>query len=226
MKRTSIALFIILSLSMVSLSFSTTYAIQQEYKARFYCYTIGECAILPEWILGPSPVEEVFIGKGIMSLCGSAAVDECPPNYPNIPHTYYVASDGVRASGKIYAEWPDHFLTIFLYSSDKTNGFFIDEGDMIDTFIVGLFPGSNEIPSISFRGIYKDSKGMHIISGKAGVLVFPVGDSAILLMGAILYKSDNTPLMTILWTPTDLNLGPPVFIHAASLFRHSVNIKL
>ena len=223
LKKKTIGILTLLLFSLVSLNLSTTLAAQQGFKARFSSYALGECAILLGGTLGPSPPKEAYMGRGIMSLSGAASVDEYPPN-PNIPHTYYVAFDGVKANGKVYAEWNDHFMNVFLYSSEKTNSFYVDEGDMSNIFTVGWFPGSTDTPSMSFKGIYKDRGGLHFISGKVGVLVFPVGPSATLLMGATFYKPNNTPLLTLLWVPSNQNLGPLGTIHASNLFKHSVNI--
>lgn len=215
-------LFLVVAVFIVSLNLSPAFASQQKYRASFFAYASGECLALPEYSLGPGQPKEAFIGRGAILLAGHADVNQYLPS-PPLFVTYYLADSGVKAHGVVSARWSGNMISALLYSSSATNGAFIDEGNMLDLFTVGIRPGEVGIPSMSFKGIYKDIMGTHTVSGKAAFLAFPVGPSSTPTIGVMLFKPDNTPFLTILWMLQDMPL-PGVILHAAESFVHRVEI--
>jgi len=195
--------------------------------ARFEGTAIGECFVGVGWVLGPQPPVAAFIGEGEIRVRGSCAVDEYPPN-PNVPFTFYYAAEGAKASGTLSAKWEDQMIRVSIRSEDDTCGFFVDQGD-VNYFTVGVLPGDSLwTASMTYNGVYRDQTGIYSVSGKCGVFAMPIGDPGqqIMAMGAVLFKQDATPLLSILWVPSDLPIGPPpsTILHAADQFVHSVEI--
>ena len=194
---------------------------------KFSGIAAGECQVLIEGAIGPPLPKETFIGQGNMVFRGSADANEYQPNQ-NVPNTYYVTYESVRASGVVSARWNDQMINAKLYSEGDVRGFFVDEGEMKDLFTAGVFPGEFPWnPSLSYRGIYKDVTGIRDVSGKAAVVAVKVGphdapiEQLVMVMGVFLFKTDNTPLLGLIWVPIDTSA---LSLHAANQFKHSVEI--
>ena len=195
--------------------------------ARFKGTAIGECLVGIGWVLGPQPPVAFFIGEGTIRIRGSCAVDEYQPN-PNVPVTYYYALKGAKASGTLSAKWNNERIRVSIHSEDSTCGFFEDQGD-VNYFTVGVIPGDPLwTTSMSYVGVYEDQTGTYHVSGKCGIFAMLIGDPGkqIMAMGAVLFKQDASPLLSILWVPYDVPLGPPpsIILHAADQFVHIVEI--
>lgn len=207
---------------------STCKAQTAQVSVKFTGVASGECLLLIESILGPQPPKAFFIGRGTIAISGSAEANEYPPDQ-NIPYTYYYTADGVKACGAISARWDGQMVNALLYSKGEACGLFVEEND-VNWLLVGALPGGALTPSLSYEGIYKDTTGVHKVSGKAGVLALPIGDpgSQFMAIGAMLFKPDGSPLVSIVWAYVDAPLGPDGsmgILHAANSFMHSVKIK-
>lgn len=206
---------------------STCMAKTEQTSARFKGVALGECLVLVGGVLGPQPPVAWFIGKGEIAVSGSSAANEYPPSQ-YVPVTYYFAPEGVKASAHLSARWNEQMISVSLHSEDDTCGFFIDEGD-VNYFTVGVLPGDPQwTSSLTYKGTCKDAIGTFAVSGKGGVFAMPIGDpgNQVLVMGAVLFKQDATPLLSILWVPFDLPFGPggAMTLHAANQFVNSVEI--
>jgi hypothetical protein len=76
---------------------------------------------------------------------------------------------------------------------------------------------------VLYKGIYRDSSGMHAVNGKAtvSVLLAP-GSTSIMIMQVSLIKPDNTILLSMLLINADCSaIG---WAHAPNYFAHSVRI--
>jgi len=94
-------------------------AATSKYKVSFLGGAAGEAVILPNWIPGDTPAQEVIIGKGIMLVDGSAVADGPIPPNENIPYTFYYNETGIKAIGRIFASWSGHMIDVFLYSKGE-----------------------------------------------------------------------------------------------------------
>jgi hypothetical protein len=207
---------------------STCKAQSGQASVKFTGVATGECLFLIEGILGPQPPKAFFIGRGTIAVSGSALANEYPPAPQNIPYTYYLTTDGVKACGVISARGDGQMINAFLYSKGEASGLFVE--NEVNWFFAGALPGGSLTPSMSYEGIYKDSTGVHKVSGKAAVIAWLMGDpgSQFMGIGAMLFKPDGSPLLSILWTPVDMPLGPGGTmgtLHAANLFMHSVKVR-
>ena len=224
MKMLTFALALLMSTTLLS----TCKAQTGQASVEFSGIAAGECLVLIEGVIGPPPPpKESFIGRGNMVFRGSADADEYQPNQ-NVPNTFYVTYESVRALGGVSARWGSQMINAVVYSEGDVRGFFVDEGEMRDLFTAGVFPGEFPWnPSLSYRGIYKDVTGTHIVSGKAAVVAVRVGphdapiEQLIMVMGVFLFKTDNTPLLGLIWVPIDTSA---LNLHAANRFMHSVEI--
>jgi hypothetical protein len=223
MKMLTFTLALLMSMTLLS----TCKAQTEQASVKFSGIAVGECQVLIEGAIGPPLPKETFIGQGTMVFGGSADADEYPPNQ-NVPYTFYVTYESVRALGVVSARWNGQMINVFLYSEGDVRGFFVDEGEMRDLFTVGVFPGESPWnPSLSYKGIYKDVTGTHIVSGKAAVVAILVGphdapiEQLVMVMGVFLFKPDNTPLLGLIWVPVDTSA---LNLHAANRFMHSVEI--
>lgn len=194
---------------------------------KFSGIAAGECQVLIEGVIGPPLPKKTFIGQGNMVLRGSADANEYQPNQ-NVPNTFYITYESVRASGVVSARWDGQMINAKLYSEGDVRGFFVDEGEMKDLFTAGVFPGEFPWnPSLSYRGIYKDVTGIRNVSGKAAVVAVKIGpydapiEQLVMVMGVFLFKPDNTPLLGLIWVPIDTTA---LNLHAANQFMHSVEI--
>jgi len=220
LNRLKIPIFVVLiSLTLLSTCFAKT----EQTSARFKEVATGECLV---WfgVLGPQPPSAIFIGEGAIALSGSSAVSEYPPN-PYMPYTYYYTPENVKASGHLSARWKDQMISISIHSEDDTCGLFIDQGD-VNYFTVGILPEEEMTPSLSYKGTFKDATGTQAVSGEGGVFAMPIGDpgNQFMAIGAVLWKQDGTPLLSIFWVPFDMPFGGPIPVHAAKQFIHSVEI--
>ena len=216
MKQKSLLFIVLVYISLLSLTITPTLAVQDNYETRFCSYAVGGCAKMP--YIGAH--EDIFIGKGAMYFVGSAKVNSYPSN--SIPFPHYLAESGVKAFGRVYAQWDNHMINIFIYSNKKVGGLFIDEDEMRDVFSIGILVGGGIIGELmSFKGIYKDPTGIHFITGKAGVFAAPLPGTK-MIIGVMLYTWDNTELMTLLWSLEDI-VGS-ISIPAADIFKHIVKI--
>lgn len=200
---------------------STCEAQSGQISVKFNGIASGECLLLIGGVLGPQPPVAAFIGRGTIAISGSAMASAL--------YTYYYTADGAKALGLISARWGSQMIIVCLKSKGEACGFFADENPWKDVFTVGLLPGGPTTPSLFYEGIYKDLTETHKVSGKAGVLAIPIGNpgSEIMAIGAMLFKPDGSPLLSIVWLYVDLPLGPPLgTLHAANPFIHSVKVTM
>lgn len=109
---------------------------------KFSGIAAGECQVLIEGVIGPPLPKKTFIGQGNMVLRGSADANEYQPNQ-NVPNTFYITYESVRASGVVSARWDGQMINAKLYSEGDVRGFFVDEGEMKDLFTAGVFQESS-----------------------------------------------------------------------------------
>jgi hypothetical protein len=191
----------------------------QEYRASFYCAAGGECLVVTKWT-EQGYMSEWFIGRGTVAFAGSGKVDQNPPSPPMLPYTSYYRSSGILARGGVFACWGKQMISVLLYSNGEAGGLFVDEGMMTDVFLAGPGPGAG---LVLYKGIYRDSSGMHAVNGKAtvSVLLAP-GSTSIMIMQVSLIKPDNTILLSMLLINADCSaIG---WAHAPNYFAHSVRI--
>lgn len=226
MKLKLLTLTLVLAILMPATLLSTCKAQTEQVSLKFNAVATGECLVLIEGILGPQPPKAVFIARGAIAVSGSALATEIPPSQ-EVP--YYITNDGVKAVGAISARGEGKMIIAHLYSEGEVSGLFVDLNDA-DWFFAGALPGGSLTPSMSYEGLYKDSTGVHKVSGKAAVLACMIGDPASQFwgIGAILLKPDGSPLLSIVWALTDVTLGPGGAmgtLHAANQFIHSVKVR-
>ncbi|MGD0496603.1 MAG: hypothetical protein ABSB28_11310 [Candidatus Bathyarchaeia archaeon] len=228
MKLKLLTLTLVLAILMPTTLLSTCKAQTEQVSLKFNAVATGECLVLIESILGPQPPKAFFIARGAIAISGSALATEVPPSQ-DVPFPYYITNDGVNAVGAISARGEGQMITAHLYSEGEVSGLFANLNDA-DWFFAGALPGGSLTPSMSYEGLYKDSTGVHKVSGKAAVLACLMGDpgSQFWGIGAILLKPDGSPLLSIVWALTDVTLGPGGAmgtLHAANQFIHSVRVR-
>lgn len=197
-----------------------------KYKASYSCLVSGECVVYPDFDMfgPPSQLPTPCIGRGTVSLCGSAEVTPYPA-MPTLPYISYMATSGVKALGMFNARWDGQSISLLLYSCRDTAGVFVDEGTMPDTFGVGFapIPETTLVPSLSYRGTYRTSTGIKTISGKAIVIAETVGPEMggpMTVAIVTIYRADKTPLATLQWFLQDIPFPiPPYIVHAAHIVK-------
>ena len=222
MFRRKLILCIAVASVLMILNLAPAFAQQQEFKASFTGFALGESAIIPNWFPGDTEPENFIIGRGSIAIHGSAIANG--PNTPNenVPYNFYFAQSGVKSRGNVAAQWKGHMIDAFLYSNGEPGGIFVNESQTGAVFMVGIFPGSE---MLSFKAIYKDHKGYRVISGKAGVFAMPLGDTGVMGIAVAFLKRDGTPLLTIIWAQEDLPLpSGAATLHEAKLFTSRVKI--
>ncbi len=190
----------------------------------------------------PGSLNVFYVGTGAFDLSGFTYARQY---FLNSSFSYYLPNTnftaGISTQGNVNAQWTNQSISLFLYSKNGTDGFFVHNDNpqngttYNDVFTVGCGTEGPIQPyataSLAYNGSYVDSSGNRTIYGDAAVYAAPTGPvgSETMCFAVMLLNPDGTPLMTLTWVPEDYVLsdgsGGSITLHAADTFEDSVELS-